>query len=115
MKLLNRCKKYIAGLGQVCTTDNNMYTIISHTHAPLQLCIVTPNHYLQMQQNASCIALHSLQQNIQAQIGIAMMPISTPTTPPAMLPPSVNYIAGKILIIQCPLLLYNAHITSSTS
>ena len=30
-----------------CTTDDNQI-IISYTYAPLQLCIVTPNHNLQL-------------------------------------------------------------------
>ena len=39
MKLLNRCKKYRNKSVQLTTTG----IIISHTHAPLQLCIVVLN------------------------------------------------------------------------
>ena len=38
MKLLNRCKKYRDKSVQLTITS----IIISHTHAPLQLCIVAP-------------------------------------------------------------------------
>ena len=38
MKLLNRCKKYRDKSVQLMITS----ITISHTHAPLQLCIVTP-------------------------------------------------------------------------
>ena len=42
MKLLNRYKKYRNKSVQLTITS----IIISHTHAPLQLCIVAPNHNL---------------------------------------------------------------------
>ena len=42
MKLLNWCEKHRNM--QTCTTDNSKYNYYSHTHAPLQLCIVAPNH-----------------------------------------------------------------------
>ena len=40
MKLLNRCKKYRDKSVQLMTTS----IITSHTHVPLQLCIVALNH-----------------------------------------------------------------------
>ena len=43
MNLLNRCKKYRDKPVQLMITS---IIIISHTHAPLQLCIVAPNHNL---------------------------------------------------------------------